>query len=254
VGQQERELQEASNFHAVLLAMAGHDLRHPLQVVKSTYEWLARKVDADSEQEYLRRGRSAILSLSNQLDLLIEALRLHQHSAYIRLTPVALMPILSRIRDEAEDLAYRKGVTLRIGPSRALVMSDAVLLEGVLRNLIRNALKYTAPGGRVLVGCRRRREQIKIEVHDTGIGIPAEKFNEVFEAFCRLDSTRPDGLGIGLFVVRRSVDLLGHSVEVRSIVGRGSCFSVLAEAPRVTGESGPNDALPSDSTFRQTIF
>jgi two-component system, OmpR family, phosphate regulon sensor histidine kinase PhoR len=245
VGQQERELQEASNFHAVLLAMAGHDLRQPLQVVKSTYEWLARKVDTDAEQEYLRRGRSAIFSLSNQLDLLIEALRLHQQSACIRLTPVALTPILSRIRDDSEDLACRKGIALRTGPIRAFVMSDAVLLDGVLRNLVRNALKYTPPGGRVLVGCRRRGEQIRIEVHDTGIGIPPEKFKEVFEAFRRLDSTRPDGLGLGLFVVRRTIDLLGHGIEVRSKVGVGSCFSVMAEVPRdILYGGGQNAANP----------
>jgi signal transduction histidine kinase len=109
-------------------------------------------------------------------------------------------------------------------------MSDALLLQGILRNLIRNAVKYTGSGGRVVVGCRRRGTLLKIEVHDNGIGIPPDKLSEIFEAFRRLDSTRADGLGLGLFVVRRAVQLLGHEIEVRSEIGRGSCFSVLAEA------------------------
>jgi two-component system, OmpR family, phosphate regulon sensor histidine kinase PhoR len=229
-GRGEGELQRVNDFHVVLLAMAGHDLRQPLQTIVSAYEWLARRLDSSSEQEYLRRGMFAITRLSEQLDLLIEALRLHEHSANIQAAPVALSPIFSRLCRDNEELANRKGLTFRAHPTGAAVVSEAVLLESILRNLIRNALKYTGPGGRVLVGCRRRGALLKIEVHDTGIGIPPDKFSQVFEPFHRLDSTRADGLGLGLFVVRRAVDLLGHSIEVRSRVGRGSCFSVLAPA------------------------
>lgn len=229
-GRRERELQRANDFHGVLLAIAGHDLRQPLQSIMSAYEWLARRLDTSSEQEYLRRGMFAIMRLSEQLDLLIEALRLLEHSANIQAAPVALSPIFARLCRDNEELANRKGLALLAHPTRAAVVSEAVLLESILRNLIRNALKYTGPGGRVLVGCRRRGALLKIEVHDTGIGIPPDKLSRVFEAFHRLDSTRADGLGLGLFVVRRAVDLLGHSIEVRSTVGRGSCFSVLAPA------------------------
>jgi two-component system, OmpR family, phosphate regulon sensor histidine kinase PhoR len=234
-GRRERELQRVNDFHGVLLAIAGHDLRQPLQTIVSAYEWLARRLDTSSEQEYLRRGMFAITRLSEQLDLLIEALRLHEHSANIQAAPVALSPIFSRLCRDNEELANRKGLTFRAHhPAGAAIVSEAVLLESILRNLIRNALKYTGPGGRVLVGCRRRGALLKIEVHDTGIGIPPDKFSQVFEPFHRLDSTRADGLGLGLFVVRRAVDLLGHSIEVRSTVGRGSCFSVLAPAAEMT--------------------
>ena len=113
-------------------------------------------------------------------------------------------------------------------------MSDAVLLEGILRNLIRNSLKYNGPGGRVLVGCRRRGALLRIEVHDTGIGIASDKLLK--DACHRPDSTRADELGLGLFVVRRTADLLGHRIEVRSTVGRGSCFSLLAEVAAAISE------------------
>jgi two-component system, OmpR family, phosphate regulon sensor histidine kinase PhoR len=228
-GQRTRGPKQANEFQSVLLAMAGHDLRQPLQAIMSSYEWLARRLATSSEQEYLRRGRVAITRLSEQLDLLVEALRLHELSAKIRLSPVLLAPILVRLCDESQESAGRKGVTLHVRRPIAAVMSDALLLEGVLRNLIRNAIKYTPGGGRVLVGCRRRGRTVKIEVYDTGVGIAPEKLSQVFEAFQRLDSGQADGLGLGLFVVRRAIDLLGHTIEVRSGVDAGTCFSVVAE-------------------------
>jgi signal transduction histidine kinase len=109
-------------------------------------------------------------------------------------------------------------------------MSNPVLLDGILRNLVRNAVKYTEPGGRILIGCRRVGRDIRIDVYDTGIGISPDHLPRIFDAFQRIDSTRPDGLGIGLFVVRRAVHLLGHRVEVRSQPGYGSRFSVFARA------------------------
>jgi signal transduction histidine kinase len=108
------------------------------------------------------------------------------------------------------------------------VQSDAALLTVVLRNLVRNALKYTPAGGRVLLGCRSSGSEVAIEVIDTGSGIPADQFSTIFQAFHRLDSRQSDGLGIGLFVVRRIVDLLGHGIEVSSKLGQGSCFSMRA--------------------------
>jgi two-component system phosphate regulon sensor histidine kinase PhoR len=225
----EHELQQANDFHGVLLAMAGHDLRQPLQAIMSAHEWLARRLDTGSEREYLRRAEFAVTRLSEQLDMLIEVLRLHERSVDITVAPIALAPLFARLCRDNEDLANRNGLTFRTHLTRAAVMSDAVLLEGILQNLVRNALKYTGPGGRVLVGCRRRGALMKIEIYDTGMGIPSDKLSTVFEAFHRLDSTRADSLGLGLFVVRRAVNLLGHDIEVRSTVGRGSCFSILAK-------------------------
>jgi len=85
-----------------------------------------------------------------------------------------------------------------------MVVSDAVLLDGILRNLVHNAVKYTPLGGRILVGCRRRRSHVRIEVHDTGVGIPPEHLCAIFSAFRRNDATGADGIGLGLFIVRRA--------------------------------------------------
>jgi signal transduction histidine kinase len=224
------ELQRTSDFQAALLGMAGHDLRQPLQVIQSAYEWLGSRIAHGSEKVRLERGERAIATLTEQLDRLVGALRLYEHARTMELSPVALAPLFWRISSENESAAEEKDIELRVHATRGVVMSNSVLLDGILRNLVRNAVKYTELGGRILIGCRRVGADIRIDVYDTGIGISPEYLPRIFEAFQRVDSTRADGLGIGLFVVRRAVGLLGHRVEVRSRAGRGSRFSVFARS------------------------
>jgi two-component system, OmpR family, phosphate regulon sensor histidine kinase PhoR len=223
------ELQRASDFQAALLGMAGHDLRQPLQVIRNAYEWLGARVAA-SERARIERGERAIAKLTEQLDRLVGALRLYEHTKCIAVAPVPLAPLFWRIGAENMEAATDKGVELRVVGTTAAVMSHSVLLDGILRNLVRNAIKYTEPGGRILLGCRRSGPDMRIDVYDTGIGMAPEQLPRIFDAFHRLDSTRGDGLGLGLFVVRRAVGLLGHRIAVSSAVARGSRFSVLARA------------------------
>ncbi|NOV20211.1 HAMP domain-containing histidine kinase [Ensifer adhaerens] len=223
-------LRRTSDFQAALLAMAGHDLRQPLQVIQSAYEWLGDRVANNSEKAQLERGERAIGRLAEQLDRLIGALRLYEHSDTIELSHVPLGPLFRRIAGENEIAAREKGVDIRVHVTRCAAASNPVLLEGIVRNLVRNAVKYTDRGGCVLVGCRRSGHDVRIDVHDTGIGIAPQQLPKIFDAFHRLDTARVDGLGIGLFVVRRAVELLDHRIEVRSQLGRGSRFSVFAQA------------------------
>jgi signal transduction histidine kinase len=210
--------------------MAGHDLRQPLQVIQSAYDWLGGRVAHGSEKIRLQRGERAIAKLTEQLDRLLGALRLYEHTQSMEVTGVDLGSLFRRIANENEIDAREKGIDLRVHATRSVIMSNPVLLDGILRNLVRNAVKYTEPGGRILIGCRRVGRDIRIDVYDTGIGISPDHLPRIFDAFQRIDSTRPDGLGIGLFVVRRAVHLLGHRVEVRSQPGYGSRFSVFARA------------------------
>jgi signal transduction histidine kinase len=110
-------------------------------------------------------------------------------------------------------------------------MSDPFLLEGILRNLIYNAIKYTPAGGGIVVGCRKAKDAVRIEVHDTGIGISPGNLSKIFEAFSRLDPAASDGLGLGLFIAHHAAESLGHKIEVQSTVGRGSSFAVVIPAP-----------------------
>jgi two-component system phosphate regulon sensor histidine kinase PhoR len=227
--ERELDLQRASDFHAVLLGMAAHDLRQPLQVIQSTYEWLASRFDAAADRARLQRGQRAAAKLAEQLDQLAAALRLYQHATTMELSPVPLAPLFESVGAENVEFAQQRGLELRIRPTRAVVVSNAIMLDGIVRNLVRNAIKYT-DSGRVLLSCRRRGTDMRIDIYDTGIGISADQVPRAFEAFQRLDTNRSSGLGLGLFVVKRAVELLGHRIEVRSAVGRGSRFSVLAKS------------------------
>jgi two-component system, OmpR family, phosphate regulon sensor histidine kinase PhoR len=109
-------------------------------------------------------------------------------------------------------------------------LSHPLLLECILRNLLTNAIKYTQSGGRVLIGCRRKGSEIRIDVYDTGIGIPEDQLPRIFDAFTRLSPDHNDGLGIGLSIARRALEVLGHRLEVRSVVGEGSLFSIYVPA------------------------
>jgi signal transduction histidine kinase len=230
IGRIDPSSQRMSDFHEALLAMTGHDLRQPLQIILSANGWLGRRLTGTAEREYVDRIRMATLQTIKQLDHLVEALRIHGRSVDLCPQPVSLGTIFANIEKEHIWEAVNRGVCLRVIASGIVVMSDTVLLEGILRNLVRNALKYTPTGGRVLVGCRRHGTARWIEVHDTGVGIPKDKLCQVFEAFSRLDSISSDGLGLGLFIVRRAASSLGHGIHVRSIAGHGSCFTVIAEA------------------------
>jgi two-component system, OmpR family, phosphate regulon sensor histidine kinase PhoR len=233
----EQNLPSAGEFNEVLLAMAAHDLRQPLQVILSAFAWLERHHPGERERRYVEVGQLAARRLREQLDHLANAVRLNHRRRGALLSPVKLAPLLDALQQENADLVRERGLTIRICPTRTVIMSDATLLHSMLYNLIRNAIKYTPKGGRILVGCRGSGPNVRIEVHDTGIGIRSDHLPKVFDAFYRLDSTEPDGLGLGLFVVRRAADLLGHRVGVRSAVGHGSCFSILAGTGRAANRS-----------------
>jgi two-component system CheB/CheR fusion protein len=136
--------------------------------------------------------------------------------------------LLDRIRQEFEAQAQRRGLGLRIRHSPADIHSDADLLQRIVRNLVANAIKFTE-SGRVLVACRRRGAGLRIEVWDTGPGIPAGKLNAIFEEFFRIDNPEHQtgsGYGVGLAISRSLAQLLQHRLDVRSRPGRGSVFAV----------------------------
>ena len=145
---------------------------------------------------------------------------------------VPLRHILDDLAAEFDKSARLKGITLRVTSGRGTALSHPVLLSGMLRNLIRNAIDYTPPGGSVFVASRRSGSELRIEVRDTGVGIRANALSMIFRAFQRADESRTDGLGLGLFIVKHAADVLGHRVEVRSSEGHGSCFSVVADVAR----------------------
>jgi two-component system, OmpR family, phosphate regulon sensor histidine kinase PhoR len=222
------QFQGITDFETVLLAIAGHDMRQPLQIIQSTHELLGIGLRTSSELKYLRLGQDAIDRLKEQLAQLVTALRIQGQTGTLELTPIPVQQVLNEADRENEDAAFRKGISLRTVASDAVIKSNSFLLGAALRNLVSNAVKYTRPGGQILVGCRRNCTSLRIDVYDTGIGIPGEHAPQMFEAFTRLDTVQRDGLGIGLFIVRQALGLLGHRIEVASSPSRGSRFSIVA--------------------------
>jgi two-component system, OmpR family, phosphate regulon sensor histidine kinase PhoR len=179
-----------ANFEKVLLAIAGHDLRQPLQVIQSTHELLGLEIRTSSELRHLRSGQNAIDRLKEQLEQILTALRVRECTRRLELTPVRVQKILRQACRENEQAALSRGVSIHMVSCNATILSDSLLLGAALRNLVSNAVKYNQPGGRILLGCRHSRSGIRIDVYDTGTGIPGEQFPKVFEAFTRLDAEK----------------------------------------------------------------
>jgi two-component system, OmpR family, phosphate regulon sensor histidine kinase PhoR len=217
-----------SEFASVLLAIAGNDLRQPLQVIQSAHELLGRGVRTTSEARLLQFIESAVDRLRDQLDELVSALQLREHAKGVKLTPARVAPLLRQATYENELAALTKGVSVRAAPTSATIESDTMLLGIVLRNLVSNAVKYTQPGGRILLGCRHTGQSVRIDVYETGMGISRDQMSRMFEAFTHLDPARQDSLGIGLFIVRQAIGILGHRIDVASTPCRGSRFSIFA--------------------------
>ena len=223
------------DFCAVLLAIAGHDLRQPLQLIIGAHDKLAQFLRGSEQFEELARASDATAQLASMLSQLVEALRLRERSGDDLHRPVPLRPILNGLAAEFAKPTRLKGIAFRVTSSRGAALSHPVLLPGMLRNLIRNAIDYTPSGGSVFVTSRRCGAALRIEVRDTGIGIRANALSTIFRAFQRADESRPDGLGLGLFIVKHAADLLGHRLDVRSAEGCGSCFAIVATAGLANG-------------------
>ncbi len=226
----------AQEFQTTIVGMLGHDLRQSLQVIQGTYSLLRSRLEEMPQQAWLDRGERAVTKLTEQLNCMVDAFYLAERTDALEVSAVGLGPLFWWLRHENEDTAIQRGIDLRAVTTDAYVVSNPVLLACILRNLVTNAIRYTEPGGRILMGCRRRGPEIRIDVYDTGIGIPEHQLPRIFESFTRLAPERSRGLGIGLSIVRRALEVLGHRIEVRSVAGEGSLFSIYAPvtAPKVS--------------------
>ena len=226
----------ANRSKSQLLAAASHDLRQPLHALGLYSAALAARASGAEWRPLVGSVQRAVAALEGQFEQLLDLSRLETGAVTPSPARVALGPLLARVTSELAPQAEAKGLALRVAATRAVVRSDAAMLERVIRNLVANAIRYTETGG-VLIGARPRGAHVAIDVIDTGIGIAPEHHARIFEEFYQVRDARSDrvraGMGLGLAIVRRLSALIGHRVEVASRVGRGSRFSVIA--PRATG-------------------
>jgi signal transduction histidine kinase len=237
---QAKELADRANETKTrFLAAASHDLRQPLSSALLFLESIGESALKGLDLDYLNKARVALASLSNLLDTLLDVARLDSGGIEPQYADFPVSAVLDRIVPEFASVARAAGLQLKFVPSSAWVRSDLHLLETVLRNLISNAIRYTQRG-RLLVGCRRRRDGLLIAVRDTGIGIEAEHLEAIFNAYYQVPAggrVRTSGIGLGLSIVERISTLLELKREVRSIPGRGSMFAVLVPYGRPSGRT-----------------
>jgi signal transduction histidine kinase/CheY-like chemotaxis protein len=223
-----RQLEMADRYKSHFLASASHDLRQPLHALNLFVAQLPTEKKPAERNRLVSRIDAAVASMNELFEALLDMTKLEAGILQANPTEFAMQLLLDGIETTFAGLADKKGLSLRVVPCSAWVRSDPIRLERILLNLVGNAVRYTARGG-VVVGCRRRATQLRIDVCDTGAGIPEDQRESIFSEFYQLATPAPDrkaGLGLGLAIVDRLGRLLGHPVQLQSNPGRGSRFSV----------------------------
>lgn len=256
VARQDAEGANASKTR--FLAAASHDLLQPLNAARLL---LGAAGAGRNMYEAIEKADRAIQSADALLRGLLDVSRLD----HARVEPAPLVlpagPLLEDLVDENTPMAEEAGIEIRVVPTRLAIEADPDFLKSILRNFISNALRYTSSGG-VLVGARRRGAEVRLEVWDTGPGIPEEALPDIFEAFYRLsdvDNTGQRGAGLGLAIVQRLAAIMGVRIGVRSWLGRGSMFWVSVPAVRSAPlrRARPHDLaadLPGDIAGLDVLF
>lgn len=251
--------EEASHDKTRFLASASHDLRQPVHALTLFADALRGEQRSKRGKSLLGDMQQSIQALNQLLASLIDISRLDADIVKPALVHFALQPLCERLQTEFLPQARAQGLDWNMSVDNLVVHSDPVLLEAILRNLIGNALRYTA-SGRIDVIAVRQDAAARIEVCDTGVGIPPEQHRQIFREFYQLNNPERDrskGLGLGLAIVERLASLLKHRIELESAPGRGSRFAVvmpLGDPAAVSKPAGDTAVFEQDDVAGMRIL
>lgn len=250
--EQKAEAEHANSAKSRFLAAASHDLRQPLYALTLFVSALEDRITKPEEREITDKIKRSAESLQSLFEALLDISKLDAGTVDVQKYDFWLEDMLARLADEFDPQAAQAGITIQWQQEPFAVHSEPVLLEQILRNYIANAIRYTQAGS-VNVSCEAVGRSIRISVTDTGIGIPIENQSDIFEEFYQLGNPERDrqkGLGLGLSIVQRAAQLLGHKIEVASQPGQGSVFSITVGAANLsdftlvqTNQRSPNDSI-----------
>jgi signal transduction histidine kinase/CheY-like chemotaxis protein len=231
LGRAKGEAEQANISKTRFLAAASHDILQPLNAARLYVTSLVERQSGSSDAQLIGNIDASLDAVEEIFGALLDISRLDTGAMRPEIVSFRIDELLRQLEVEFAPLVQEKGLKLDFVPCSLAVKSDRRLLRRLLQNLVSNAIKYT-PKGRVLVGCRRGRGRLRIDVCDTGLGVPRSKKRAIFQEFHRLDQGAKvaRGLGLGLSIVERIARVLEHDITVSSAVGRGSRFSV--EVPR----------------------
>lgn len=218
--------EDANRSKTRFLAAASHDLLQPLNAARLFVSAMAERRLAPSTRALVRQTGAALDSVEDLLEALLEISKLDAGAIVPQISDFPIAEVLGALRAEFAPVARARGLALRIPASAIWVRSDMRLVRRILQNLLSNALRYTEEGG-IELRCRRDGDHVRIEVIDSGIGIPAEHHDTIFQEFRRLDEGGRDrgrGMGLGLAIVQRAAKMLALRVRLRSSPGQGSTF------------------------------
>jgi Na+/proline symporter/signal transduction histidine kinase len=220
--------EDASISKTRFLAAASHDILQPLNAARLYVTSLVERQNGGEDSRLVENIDESLEAIEEILGALLDISRLDAGAMTPSITSFKMSDLMRSLEIEFAPIARAKGLKLNFVPCSLPVESDRLMLRRLLQNLISNAIKYT-PRGRVLVGCRRRGNQLQIGVYDTGVGIPILKRGEIFKEFHRLEQGAriARGLGLGLSIVERLARVLDHSIGLSSNGSGGSVFSVM---------------------------
>lgn len=222
------EAERANEAKSRFLAAASHDLRQPFQAMRLFRAALSPFLAAPKAEAIVTKLDEAMTAGEQLLKTLLDISTLEAGIVAPKPIPISAADLVARLAREFHPQVAAHGLTLKVHAWHAIVTTDPVLLERVLRNLLHNAVRYTPAGG-ILIGARRRGDRLVFQVWDTGIGIAPDQQEKVFEDFYQVGNPGRDrscGLGLGLSVVARTARLLDHPINLQSRYGRGSVFSI----------------------------
>lgn len=217
------EADRANRAKSRFLATASHDLRQPMQTIRLLNASLLKMVPDPQARELLQHEGQAIESMTRLLNALLDISRLESGAIEPVITQVSIGEVFEELRSEFASIARARDVELQIDRPKVVISTDRTLFGQLLQNLLGNALKYTDSGA-VRLRCAEVEGAISIVIQDTGIGIPADKLERIFDEYYQVDThgTKRMGVGLGLAIVKEVARLLGFAVRIASEVGQGT--------------------------------
>jgi signal transduction histidine kinase/CheY-like chemotaxis protein len=243
-----RQLAAANLAKSRFLAAASHDLRQPVHALGLYVAQLQEARGDETRERLIAKIGTSSAVVAELIEALLDLSQLDAAAMTPQPTEFGIQTLLNRLDADFAAGAQARGLRLRVRPSTLRVTTDPLLLERILMNLVANAVRYTREGG-VLIGCRRHAGVARIEIWDTGVGVPRDQLGRIFEEFHRVPSHAAEGsrgLGLGLAIVDRLAGLLGLRIDVRSVEGRGSMFAVeipLAAAASTAAPTAPEPQM-----------
>jgi PAS domain S-box-containing protein len=245
------EAVRANKANSAFLAAASHDLRQPVQALSLLNGALRRTVTDERALLMVENQDASLTAMTNLLNSLLDISRLDAGAVKPEWEEFPMQRLVDRLSPEFGRQAHSNGLEFSSESSNAIVRSDPNLLAEVIINLVSNAIRYTDKG-EVRMTCIERDGQCHLEVTDTGVGIESDQLEEIFREFhqCKSPGSSKEGFGLGLAIVRRLTDLLDHRIQVESVPGKGSSFTVSLPIV-VDGGSYVEDELGGDSRIEE---